>query len=168
MVGLYLIPPANAIELRVHEKSQIQALARAAPSLPTQPRKPATRTHDYVRHGTSTLFAALEIATGHVTAPCKSRHRRQEFLAFLKQVARVSPKGPLHLVIDNYAVHKTPEVKPWLAENPSFRVHFTPTSASWLNQVEVWFGIIECQVLHQSDIASVAELNQKIRAFVAG
>ena len=133
-----------------------------------QPGQPAARTHDYVRHGTSTLFAALEIATGHVTAACKPRHRRQEFLAFLKQVARAYPDQELHLVMDNYAVHKTPEVKAWLAENPRFQVHFTPISASWLNLVEVWFRIIERQALHRADVASVAELNKRIRAFVTG
>lgn len=100
-----------------------------------QPGRPAARTHDYVRHGTSTLFAALEIATGHVTAACKPRHRGQEFLAFLKQVARASPDQKLHLVMDNYTVHKTPEVKAWLAENLRFQLHFMPTSVSWLNLV---------------------------------
>ena len=114
------------------------------------------------------MFAALEIATGHVTAACKPRHRRQEFLAFLKQVARAYPERELHLVMDNYAVHKTSEVKAWLAENPRFHVHFTPTSASWLNLVEVWFGIIERQALHRADVASVPELNKRIRAFVTG
>jgi len=168
VVGLYLAPPANAVVLCVDEKSQIQALERTAPSLPMQPGKPAVRTHDYVRHGTSTLFAALEIATGHVTAACKPRHRRQEFLAFLKQVARAYPEVELHLVMDNYATHKTPEVKEWLAANPRFQVHFTPTSASWLNLVEVWFSIIERQALHRTDVASVAELNKKLRAFVTG
>jgi transposase len=168
VVGLYLAPPTNAVVLCVDEKSQIQALERTAPSLPMQPGKPARATHDYVRHGTSTLFAALEIATGHVTAACKPRHRRQEFLAFLKQVSRAYPERELHLVMDNYATHKTPEVRAWLAENPRFRVHFTPTSASWLNLVEVWFSIIERQALHRTDVASVAELNKKIRAFVTG
>ncbi len=168
VVGLYLAPPANAVVLCVDEKSQIQALERTAPSLPMQPGKPARATHDYVRHGTSTLFAALEIATGHVTAACKPRHRRQEFLAFLKQVSRAYPDQELHLVMDNYATHKTPEVRAWLAEDPRFRVHFTPTSASWLNLVEVWFSIIERQALHRADVASVAELNKKIRAFVTG
>ncbi|MFI7494385.1 IS630 family transposase [Kocuria sp. M4R2S49] len=168
VVGLYLAPPENAVVLCVDEKSQIQALERTAPSLPMQPEKPAARTHDYLRHGTSTLFAALEIATGHVTAACKPRHRRQEFLAFLKQVARAYPDQQLHVVMDNYAVHKTPEVKAWLAANPRFQVHFTPTSASWLNLVEVWFGIIERQALHRADVASVPELNKKIRAFVTG
>jgi transposase len=133
-----------------------------------QPGKPAARTHDYIRHGTSTLFAALEIATGHVTAACKPQHRRQEFLAFLKQVDRAYPDQQLHLVMDNYATHKTPEVRAWLAENPRFQVHFTPISATWLNLVEVWFSLIERQALHRADVASVAKLNAKIRAFVTG
>jgi transposase len=149
-------------------KSQIQALERTAPGLPLQPGRYARATHDYVRHGTSTLFAALDIATGHVTAACKPRHRRQDFLAFLKQVARACPDQQLHLVMDNYATHKTPEVKAWLVENPRFQVHFTPTSASWLNFVEMWFGTIERQALHRTDVASVAELNKGIRAFVTG
>lgn len=143
--------PENAFVLCVDEKSQIQALERTAPSLPMQPRKPAACIHYYIRHGTSTLFAALEMATGHVTAACKPRHRRQEFLAFLRQIARACPEGPLHLVMDNYAVHKTPEVKAWLAENPRFQVHFTPTSASWLNLVEMWVGIVERKALHRAD-----------------
>jgi transposase len=168
VVGLYLAPPQNAVVLCVDEKSQIQALERTAPRLPMQPGQPACRTHDYVRHGTSTVFAALQIATGHVRPACKPRHRRQEFLAFLKHLARAYPERELHLVMDNYATHKTPEVKAWLAENPRFHVHFTPTSASWLNLVEVWFSIIERQALRRADVASVPELNAKIRAFVTG
>ncbi len=147
VVGLYLEPPKNAIVLCVDEKSQIQALDRTAPMLPMQPGLPQRRTHDYKRHGTSTLFAALEIATGKVTAACKPRHRHTEFLAFLKQVARAYPPTSegteLHLVMDNYAAHKKAEVRDWLAANPRIHVHFTPTSGSWLNLVEVWFGIIE-------------------------
>ncbi len=142
VVGLYLAPPESAIVLCVDEKSQIQALDRTQKMLPMQPGFPERRTHDYVRHGTSTLFAALDIATGKVTATTKPRHRRQEFLSFLKQVARAHPGRELHLVMDNYAAHKTPEVKDWLADNPRIQVHFTPTSGSWLNLVEVWFGMI--------------------------
>jgi transposase len=133
VVGLYLAPPQNAIVLCVDEKSQIQALDRTAPVLPTQPHLIERRSSDYVRHGTTTLFAALEIATGKVTAACKPRHRRQEFLAFLRQVARAYPQGDLHLVMDNYAAHKTPEVRTWLTANPRVLVHFTPTHASWMN-----------------------------------
>ncbi len=172
VVGLYLAPPENAIVLCVDEKSQIQALDRTAPMLPMQPHLPARRTHDYIRHGTSTLFAALEIATGQVTAACKPRHRHQEFLAFLQQVARAYPDTgdgtELHLVMDNYAAHKRVEVRDWLTANPRVHVHFTPTSGSWLNLVEVWFGIIERQAIHRGTFDSVADLNAKIRAFITG
>ena len=142
IVGLYLAPPENAVVLCVDEKSQIQALNRTQKTLPMQPGHAEQRTHDYVRHGTTTLFAALEIATGQVTGICKSRHRHQEFLAFLKHVARAYPDPELHLVMDNYAAHKRVEIRDWLAANPRIHVHFTPTSGSWLNLVEVWFGII--------------------------
>ena len=172
VVGLYLDPPENAIVLCVDEKSQIQALDRTAPMMPMQPGLPARRTHDYKRHGTSTLFAALEIATGKVTGACKPRHRHQEFLAFLKQVARAYPDTgdgqQLHLVMDNYAAHKRVEIRDWLAANPRIHVHFTPTSGSWLNLVEVWFGIIERQAIHRGTFGSVKDLNAKIRAFVDG
>ena len=168
IVGLYLAPPENAVVLCVDEKSQIQALDRTAPMLPMQPGLPERRTHDYVRHGTTTLFAALEIATGQITAACKPRHRHQEFLAFLKQVARAYPDQQLHLVMDNYAAHKHPAVRSWLADNPRVVVHFTPTHASWMNLVEVWFGIIERQAIHRGTFGSVRDLNAKIRAFIAG
>ncbi len=179
VVGLYLAPPENAVVLCVDwgslplagEKSQIQALDRTAPMLPMQPGlpgRPERRTHDYVRHGTTTLFAALEIATGKVTGACKPRHRHQEFLTFLKQVARAYPNQQLHLVMDNYAAHKHPAVKAWLADNPRVVVHFTPTHASWMNLVEVWFGIIERQAIHRGTFSSVRDLNAKIRAFIAG
>lgn len=168
VVGLYLAPPDNAIVLCVDEKSQIQALDRTQPMLPMQPGFPERRSHDYVRHGTSTLFAALEIATGTVTAACKPRHRHQEFLTFLKQVARAYPDTDLHLVMDNYAAHKRPEIRAWLAANPRVQTHFTPTSGSWLNLVEVWFGIIERQAIRRGTFRSVRDLNAKIRAFVDG
>jgi transposase len=168
VVGLYLNPPQNAIVLCVDEKSQIQALDRTQKMLPMRTGSPEKHTHDYVRHGTSTLFAALDIATGKVTAATKPRHRRQEFLAFLKQVARTHPDRELHLVMDNYAAHKTPEVKDWLAANPRIVVHFTPTSGSWLNLVEVWFGIIERQAIRRGTFTSVTDLNTKIRAFITG
>ena len=170
VVGLYLAPPENAVVLCVDEKSQIQALDRTAPMLPMQPGLPERRTHDYKRNGTTTLFAALDIATGQVTAACKPRHRHQEFLAFLKQVARSYPDDgtgqQMHLVMDNYAAHKRVEVRDWLAANPRIHVHFTPTSGSWLNLVEVWFGIIERQAIHRGTFRSVRELNAKIRAFI--
>jgi transposase len=168
VVGLYLAPPENAVVLCVDEKSQIQALDRTAPMLPMQPGMPERRTHDYVRHGTTTLFAALNIATGTVTARCQPRHRHQEFLRFLKQVARAYPGRELHLVMDNYAAHKRVEIRDWLAANPRVQVHFTPTSASWMNLVEVWFGIIERQAIHRGSFASVADLNRRIRAFIDG
>jgi len=136
--------------------------------LPLQPGLAERRTHDYVRNGTTTLFAALEIATGKVTAACKPRHRHQEFLAFLRQVARAYPEDQLHLVMDNYAAQKRVEVRDWLAANPRIHVHFTPTSGSWLNLVEVWFGIIERQAIHRGTFGSVQALNAKIRAFIDG
>ena len=136
VVGLYLAPPENAVVLCVDEKSQIQALNRTQKTLPMQPGRAEQRTHDYVRHGTATLFAALEIATGKVTGLCKQRHRHQEFLAFLKHVARAYPDVELHLVMDNYSTHKHATVKAWLAANPRIHVHFTPTSGSWLNLVD--------------------------------
>jgi transposase len=168
VVGLYLNPPENAIVLCVDEKSQIQALDRTAPILPLQPGLAERRSHDYVRHGTSTLFAALEIATGKVTGACKPRHRNQEFLAFLRQIARAYPERELHLVMDNYAAHKHPNVKAWLAANPRVHCHFTPTHASWMNLVEVWFSLIERQAIHRGTFTSVKDLNAKIRAFVDG
>ena len=168
VIGLYLAPPENAIVLCIDEKSQIQALNRTQKVLPLQPGHAEQRTHDYVRHGTTTLFAALEIATGTVTGVCKQRHRHQEFLAFLKHVARTYPSQELHLVMDNYATHKRPEVKAWLAANPRIHVHFTPTSGSWLNLVEVWFGIIERQAIRRGVFPSVRDLTGKIRTFING
>jgi transposase len=174
--GLYLAPPENAIVLCVDEKSQIQALDRTVPILPMQEGRIERRSHDYYRHGTTTLFAALDIATGQVTAALKPKHRHQEFLAFLKQVERtyrdvVDVDGlpvDLHLVMDNYAAHKHPNVKAWLAENPRLVVHFTPTHASWMNLVEVWFGIVERQAIRRGVFKSVKDLNAKIRAFIDG
>jgi transposase len=172
VIGLYLAPPENAIVLCVDEKSQIQALNRTQKVLPMQPGHAEQRTHDYVRHGTTTLFAALEIATGQVTGLCKNRHRHQEFLAFLQHLARAYPDHgdgvELHLVMDNYATHKRVEVRDWLAANPRIHVHFTPTSGSWLNLVEVWFGIIERQAIRRGVFPSVRDLTTKIRAFITG
>ena len=168
VIGLYLAPPQNAIVLCVDEMSQIQALNRTQKTLPMQPGHAEQRTHDYVRHGTTTLFAALETATGKVTGLCKNRHRHQEFLAFLKHLARAYPDRQLHLVLDNYAAHKHPNVKAWLAANPRIHIHFTPTSGSWLNLVEVWFSIIERQATHRGSFPSVRDLMIKIRAFING
>ena len=138
------------------------------PILPLRPGLPQKQTHDYVRHGTTTLFAALEIATGQVTGLCKPRHRHQEFLVFLRHLARAYPDQQLHLIMDNYAAHKHPKVKAWLAANPRIQVHFTPTSGSWLNLVEVWFGIIERQAIHRGTFPSVRDLMIKIRTFING
>jgi transposase len=168
VIGLYLNPPENAVVLCMDEKSQIQALDRTQQTLPMQPGHAEQRTHDYVRHGTTTLFAALEIATGNVTGVCKNRHRHQEFLAFLKHLARTYSGRDLHLVMDNYATHKRPEVRAWLAANPRIHVHFTPTSGSWLNLVEVWFSIIEKQAIHRGTVRSARELMIKIREFING
>lgn len=143
VVGLHLAPPANAVVLCIDEKSQIQARDRTQPMLPMRQGSAERRTLDSKRHGTTTRFAALEIATGNVIGACKPRHRHDEFLAFLKQVARACPGQELHLVMDNYAAHKRVEIRDWLAANPRMHVHFTPTSGSWLNLVEVWFAIIE-------------------------
>jgi transposase len=146
----------------------VQALNRTQKTLPMQPGHAEQRTHDYVRHGTTTLFAALEIATGKVTGLCKQRHRHQEFLAFLKHIARAYPDRELHLVMDNYAAHKRIEVRDWLTANPRIHIHFTPTSGSWLNLVEVWFGIIERQAIRRGSFTSVRDLMIKIRAFITG
>ncbi len=168
VVGLYLNPPENAIVLSIDEKSQVQALQRTAPILPLRPGLPDRQTHDYVRHGTTTLFAALEIATGKVTARCADRHRHQEFLTFLRQVARAYPGVELHLVLDNYAAHKHPAVKAWLAVNPRVHVHFTPTHASWMNMVEIWFSMAERQAIHRGSYTSVRDLTRAIRSYIDG
>jgi transposase len=166
VVGLYLHPPERAVMLCVDEKSQIQALDRTQPNLPLRPGSPERRTHDYVRHGTTTLFAALEVATGKVTDRCFDRHRHTEFLAFCKQVARAYPRRELHLVLDNYATHNHPKVRAWLQQHPRVHLHFTPTSASWMNLVEVFFGILTRQAIRRGSFASVAELIAAIRRFV--
>jgi transposase len=168
VVGLYLNPPENAVVLSIDEKSQIQALDRTAPVLPMQPHLIERRSHDYIRHGTSTLFAALDIATGKITGRMADRHRHQEFLTFLRQIARVYPAQDLHLIMDNYAAHKHANVKAWLAENPRITVHFTPTHASWMNMVECWFSMAERQAIHRGTYRSVRELNAKIRAYING
>ena len=155
VVGLYLDPPEKAVVLCVDEKSQIQALDRTAPILPLRPGLPEKASHDYVRHGTTTLFAALEVATGKVVDACYDRHRHQEFLRFLKQVAKSYPRRQLHVVVDNYATHKHPAVQAWLAKNKRVRLHFTPTSGSWLNLVEVFFSIITRQAIRRGTFISV-------------
>jgi transposase len=166
VVGLYLHPPEKAVVLCVDEKPQIQALQRTAPALPTRPGSPERQTFDYVRHGTTTLFAALEVATGRVTEACTDRHRHQEFLGFLKQVAAAYPRRQLHVVVDNYATHKHPAVRAWLARHPRITLHFTPTSGSWLNLVEAFFSIITRQALRRGNFPTVADLIAAIERFI--
>jgi transposase len=168
VVGLYLQPPTKAVVVCIDEKSQVQALDRTAPILPLRPGLPEKATHDYVRHGTTTLFAALEVATGKVTQACHERHTHAEFLAFLKQVARAYPRVPLHVVCDNYATHKHPAVQTWLAKNPRVTLHFTPTSGSWLNLVEIFFGIITRQAIRRGTFGSVKDLIAAIERFIDG
>ncbi len=168
VVGLYLNPPENAVVLCVDEKSQIQALDRTAPILPMRPGLPEKATHDYRRNGTTTLFAALEVATGTVTDACYDRHGKAEFLDFMKQVARAYPDRELHVVMDNYHTHKHDDINRWLARNPRVTLHFTPTSGSWLNLVEVFFGIITRQAIRRGSFASVRQLVTAIRTFIDG
>ena len=167
VVGLYLDPPDRALVFSVDEKSQIQALDRTQPGLPMKKGRAGTMTHDYKRHGTTTLFAALDVATGKVIGECMQRHRHQEWLKFLKLIDRSTPKGlDLHLIADNYATHKHPTVKAWLAKHPRFHMHFTPTSASWLNQVERFFGLITGDRIRRGVFKSVAELETAIRDYL--
>jgi transposase len=167
IVGLYLDPPANALVLAVDEKSQIQALDRTAPILPGMPTTPARMTHTYTRHGTTSLFAALEISSGSVIAQHYRRHRHQEFLRFLKTIDdAVPPELDLHLICDNYATHKTPAIQQWLLRHPRFHLHFTPTSASWLNLVERWFAELTNRKLRRSAHRSVTELEADIRTWI--
>ncbi|MEU0470953.1 IS630 family transposase [Amycolatopsis sp. NPDC006131] len=168
VVGLYLNPPEKALVLCVDEKSQIQALNRTAPMLPLRPGLPEKATHDYKRNGTTTLFAALEIATGKVTDQCYDRHGKAEFLAFLKKVAKAYPRRELHVVLDNYHTHKHADINVWLARNPRITLHFTPTSGSWLNLVEVFFGIITRQAIRRGSFDNVKELVTAIRGFIDG
>ena len=168
VVGLYMHPPENAVVVCIDEKSQIQALDRTAPMLPMRPGLPARATHDYRRNGTTTLFAALDVATGRVEQLCLPRHRHQEFLRFLRQVAKAYPRVQLHVVCDNYATHKHPAVTAWLARNPRITLHFTPTSGSWLNMVEIFFGIITRQAIRRGTFGSVRELIEAITAFING
>lgn len=167
IVGLYLNPPDRALVLCVDEKSQIQALDRTQPILPMMPGVPERRTHDYSRHGTTTLFAALNIATGKVIGQLHRRHRAKEFLAFLHTIEEAVP-APLdvHLVLDNYGTHKTPAVKRWLARHPRYHVHFTPTSASWLNQVERWFAQLTEKQIRRGTHRSTVQLEQAIRSYL--
>lgn len=167
IVGLYLNPPDKAIVLSVDEKSQIQALDRTQPILPLRPGVPERQTHDYERHGTTTLFAALDVAAGKIIGQCQPRHRHQEFLRFLETVdAAMAPDVPVHLILDNYSTHKHPAVKAWFADHPRYHAHFTPTSASWLNQVERWFAEITRKRIRRGSFRSLRELERAIRDYI--
>ena len=167
IVGLYLNPPDYALVLCVDEKSQIQALNRTQPVLPMGLGYIEGITHDYVRHGTTTLFAALDVATGAVFTECKPRHRHQEFLFFLRRLDAAIPEElEVHLIVDNYATHKHPKVRTWLAQRPRYHVHYTPTYSSWLNQVERWFGLITQRAIRRGSFRSVKDLVHKIDTFV--
>ena len=170
VVGLYLNPPeeTRAVVLCIDEKSQVQALERTQPLLPLRPGQPQRRTHDYERHGTTSLFAALNIATGKIIGQCHRRHRHQEFLRFLNRIdSQVPTELEIHLVLDNYATHKTPKVAAWFKKRPRYHLHFTPTSASWLNQIERWFAKITEQRLRRSAFLCVADLERAIENYIA-
>jgi len=168
IVGLYMSPPENALVLCVDEKSQIQALNRTQPLLPLRPGQAERRTHDYERHGTTTLFAALDIKTGKVLGECHARHRAVEFRKFLDRIDECVPAQlDVHLIVDNYATHKAPIIKAWLAKRPRYHVHFTPTHGSWLNQVERWFGLLTQRQIKRGAHMSVAALKAAIEEFLA-
>jgi transposase len=170
IVGLYLNPPDKAIVLCVDEKGQTQALERSQPILPLRPGLPERQSHDYVRHGTLSLFAAYDAATGRVLGRCHQRHRHQEFLAFLERIDAAFPddgKSQLHLIIDNYSTHKTPKVHRWLLRHPRFHLHFTPTGSSWLNLVERFFARITTETIRRGSFASVRQLQAAIEAYLA-
>jgi len=167
VVGLYLNPPEHALVLSVDEKSQIQALERTQPSLPMYPGRCGTMTHDYTRHGTTTLFAALELAEGRLIGTCLSKHRHQEWIRFLDLIDRETPPGmDLHLIVDNYATHKHPKVKSWLKRHRRFHVHFIPTSSSWLNLIERWFRDLTDRRVRRGAFRSVRELIQAILDYI--
>jgi transposase len=167
IVGLYLAPPDGAMVLAVDEKSQIQALDRTAPMLPLLPGSPGRASHDYVRHGTTSLFAALDVATGKVIGQTQRKHRHQEFLRFLKTIDKATPPDlDLHLVLDNYATHKTPAIQQWLTKHPRFHLHFTPTYSSWLNLVERWFAELTNRKLRRSAHRNVAALEADVTAWI--
>jgi len=168
VVGLYLNPPENAIVLSMDEKSQIQALDRTQPSLPMKPGRAGTMTHDYKRNGTTTLFAALDVLTGSVIGQCLPRHRHSEFLAFLKTIDKQVPNGlQIHLILDNYATHKHPNVHTWLSKHPRFHLHFTPTSSSWLNMVEAFFGRLTDKAIRRGIFHNVPSLIDAIETYLA-
>lgn len=167
IVGLYLDPPEKALVLCVDEKSQIQALDRTQPLLPMRPGEPERKTHDYMRHGTTSLFAALDVATGEVIGECHRRHRSIEFKKFLNTIdQRVPEEFDVHLVLDNYATHKTPSIRRWLAQRPRFHVHFTPTGASWINLVERWFATLTAKQLRRGTHRSTLQLEAAIKTYI--
>ena len=167
VVGLYMDPPTNAVVLSVDEKTQIQALDRTQPMLPLRPGQIERRTHDYKRHGTASLYAAFDVATGEVIGRVTKRHRSKEFLAFLRQIDRsIEPELDLHIILDNSSTHKTPAVQKYLEKNPRFHLHFTPTSASWLNAVESWFSQLARRCLYRGVHTSVKELRDEIRRYI--
>ncbi len=168
IVGLYLNPPDHALVLSLDEKSQVQALDRTRPLLPMRPGLPARQTHDYIRHGTTSLFAALDVATGQVIGQCHRRHRHQEFLKFLHRLdAQLPPTGEVHIIMDNYGTHKVPKVTRWFLRHPRYQLHFTPTSASWLNQVERFFATITTQRIRRGTFENVRALETAIENYVA-
>src|SRR5438876_3498089 len=166
VVGLYVDPPKGALVLCIDEKTQIQALDRTRATLPIKPGRAARMTHDYERNGTTSLYAALEIASGEVTGACYPRHRHQEFLAFLNRLVRAYPRRPLHVVLDNSSTHSTAEVKRWLQRHKRVHFHFTPTSASWMNMVEIWFSILTNQQVRRGVYHDVPELTAAIEYFI--
>lgn len=166
IVGLYLDPPERALVLCVDEKSQIQALNRTQPILPMRPGIPERMTHDYERHGTTSLFAALEVASGNVHGRCYAKHTHKEFLDFVKSIARKYPRREIHLICDNYGTHKHPAVREWLAQHPRIHLHFTPTSASWLNLVERWFAMITDEAIRRGSFDSVRQLERAILSWL--
>ncbi len=168
VVGLYLHPPENALVLSVDEKSQIQALDRTQPLLQMRPGQGERHTHDYKRNGTTCLFAALNVAEGTVIGKCQPRHRHQEFLKFLKLIERQTTKDKeIHMILDNYSTHKHPEVKEWLEKHPRYHLHFTPTSASWLNQIEIWFSLLTQRQIRRGIFKSVKDLVDAIERYIA-
>jgi transposase len=168
IVGLYMSPPAHSLVLSVDEKSQIQALDRTQPGLPMKKGRLATATHDYIRHGTTTLFAALNVLDGTVVGRCMQRHRHQEFIRFLGAIEAAVPAGKLvHAIMDNYAVHKHPKVRAWLERHPRWTFHFTPTSCSWLNAVEGFFATLTKRRLKRGSFSSLVDLHAAINRYLA-
>jgi len=166
VVGLYLNPPTNAVVLSLDEKTQIQALERTQPMLPLRPRSPARHTHDYRRHGLTSLYAALNVASGKVIGNCTDRHTGADFLRFLKRLNRTYQGRDLDVILDNSSTHSTPDVQAWLERHPNVRFHFTPTGASWLNMVEAWFGILTRQSVRRTSFQSVRALVKHIQHYI--